>query len=58
MELITRLFEIKRAKNSGLQDLIEGFFSKSLARNETKLRYFIVSSGKKSLKVEATFLRE
>lgn len=58
MELITKLFEIRLAKSASLQDLIEAYFSKNLARNETKLRYFIVSSGKKSLKVEATFLRE
>ncbi|MDO8647044.1 MAG: hypothetical protein Q7R70_01335 [Candidatus Diapherotrites archaeon] len=58
MELLTKLFEIRLAKSASLQDLIETYFSKNLARNETRLRYFIVSSGKKSLKVEATFLRE
>lgn len=58
MQLLSKRFAVKRAKGIGLLELLESFLSKNLAPNETRLRYFIVSAGRKSLSIEVTFLRE
>lgn len=58
MQLYSKAFMVKRVKGRSLLESIQAFFSKNLAADEKPLRYFIFSAGRKSIKLEATILKE
>jgi len=58
MELQSKVISLKISKGRQLLDQLEAGLAKQLKGRDVKLRYFVFSAGRKSAKLEVSYLKE